>query len=154
METENESKFLLQCIRWNFFRCTLGHYIGATSFSIYILDIFFEKSDIDVANYADGNAPYASLSDIDYLIVKLQKNTRRIFRWFYKKNSIPNAEKSHLILRCKENWEVQVSSCSIRNEDSAKVLGIHINNVLNFLLSCQSTMPEGKGETPCFRKNC
>ena len=48
------------------------------------------------------------------------------------------------LVRSKENWEVQVSSCSIRNEDSAKVLGIHINNVLNFLLSCQSTMPEGK----------
>ena len=35
-------------------------------------------------------------------------------------------------MRSKENLEIQVWSCSIRNEDSANLLGIHINNVLNF----------------------
>ena len=32
----------------------------------------------------------------------------------------------------KENLEIQVSSCSLRNEDSVKHLEIHINNNLNF----------------------
>ena len=32
----------------------------------------------------------------------------------------------------KENLEIQVLSCSIRNEDSVKILGIHVNNNLNF----------------------
>ena len=32
----------------------------------------------------------------------------------------------------KENLEIKHSSCSIRNEDSVKLLGIQINNNLNF----------------------
>ena len=59
--------------------------------------------------------------------------TERIFRWFYNnKFIIQNAEKSHLILSTKENLKIQVSSCSRRDEDSIKLLGIHIDNTLNF----------------------
>ena len=32
----------------------------------------------------------------------------------------------------KKNQEIQVSSCSLRNEDRVKLLGIHLNNNLNF----------------------
>ena len=59
---------------------------------------------------------------------KLHKNTKRIFRWFYN-NLISNVEKSHLIVSTKENLEIQVS---IRNEDTGKLLEVHINNNLNF----------------------
>ena len=45
---------------------------------------------------------------------------------------ISNAEKIHLIVSTKKNLEIQVSSCSIRNENSVKLLGIHLNNDLNF----------------------
>ena len=59
--------------------------------------------------------------------------TERIFRWFYNNRVIiQNAEKSHLILSTKEDLKIQVSSCSRRNEDSVKLLGIHIDNALNF----------------------
>ena len=43
-----------------------------------------------------------------------------------------NVEKSNLIVATKENLELEVSCCSIRIEDSVKLLGIHINNKLNF----------------------
>ena len=86
-------------------------------FDIYIFDLFIENSDIDIANYADDNTPYACSSDLDSVIFKLQKNTERIFRWFYNNNLISNAEKSHQIVSTKKNLEIQVSSCSIRNED-------------------------------------
>ena len=75
---------------------------------------------------------YVCSSDLDSVIFKLQKNTKRIFRWFHNNNLISNAEKSHLIMSSKENLEIQVSNCSIRNEDSVQLLGIHIDNNLNF----------------------
>ena len=43
-----------------------------------------------------------------------------------------SAEKSNLIVSTKKNLESQVSSCYVRNEDSVKLLGIHLNNDLNF----------------------
>ena len=108
-----------------------GSILESLLFNIYICDLL-ENSDIDIANYADDNTPYACSSDLDSVIFKLQKNTERIFRWFYNSNLISNAEKSHLIVSTKKNLKIQVSSCSIRNEDSGKLLGIHLNNVLNF----------------------
>ena len=61
----------------------------------------------------------------------IQKKTARLFRWFYNNNLI-SAEKSHLIVSTKENLEIQISSCSIRNEGNVKLLGIRFNNNLNF----------------------
>ena len=106
--------------------------MGPFLFNIYICDLFIENGDIDIANYADDNTPYACSSDLDSVIFKLQKNTERTFRWFYNNNLISNAEKSHLIVSTKKNLEIQVASCSIKNEDSVKLLGIHLNNDLNF----------------------
>ena len=109
-----------------------GSILRPLLFNIYICDLFIENSDIDIADYADDNTPYTCSSDLDSVIFKRQKNTERIFRWFYKNNLISNAEKSHLIVSTKKNLEIQVSRCSIRNEDSVKLLGIHLNNDLNF----------------------
>ena len=60
------------------------------------------------------------------------KNTESIFKWLHNISLISNAEKSHIIVSSKENLEIQVSNCYIRNEDSVKLLGIPINNNLNF----------------------
>ena len=110
-----------------------GSILGPLLFNIYICDLIIENSDNDIAHYADNdNTPYACSSDLDSVIFKLQKNTERIFRCFYNNNLISNAEKSHLIVSTKKNLEIQVSSCSIRNEESVKLLGIHRNNDLNF----------------------
>ena len=106
--------------------------MGPLLFNIYIYDLFIENNDIDIANYADDNTPYVCSSDLDSAIFKLQKNTERIFTWFYNNNLISNVEKSHLIVSTKKNLEIQVSSCSIRNEDGVKLLGIHLNNDLSF----------------------
>ena len=107
-------------------------FLFETTFNIYICDLLLENCDIDIANYADDNTPYTCSSDLDSVIFKLQKNTERIFRWFYNNNLILNAEKSHLIVNSKENLESEVSSYSIRNEHSVKIFGLHINNNLNF----------------------
>ena len=109
-----------------------GSILAPLLFSIYICDLFLENSDIDIAIYADDSTPYACSSDLDSVIFRLQKNTENFFRWFYNNNLLSNAEKIHLILSAKRNLEIKGSSYSIRNEDSVKLLGIHINNNLNF----------------------
>ena len=84
-----------------------GSILGPLLFSIYICDLFFENSDTDITNYA---ASYACSSDLDSIIFKLQKNSERIFRWFYNNNLLSNTEKSHLIGSSKENLEIQAQA--------------------------------------------
>ena len=59
-----------------------GSALGPLVFNIYVCDLFLENSEIDFANYADDNTPYACSWDLDSVIFKLQKNTERSFRWF------------------------------------------------------------------------
>ena len=56
-----------------------GSIVGPLLFNIYICDLSLENSDIDSANYADDNTPYACSSDLDSVIFKLQKNTKNNF---------------------------------------------------------------------------
>ena len=54
-----------------------GSILGPLLFNIYICGLFLENSHIDIANYADDNTLYACSSDLDSVLLKLQKNTDR-----------------------------------------------------------------------------
>ena len=49
-----------------------GSILGPFLFNFYICDLFLENIDIDMANYADENTPYACSSDLDSVFFKLQ----------------------------------------------------------------------------------
>ena len=61
------------------FDVSLGSILRPFLFNIYISDLLFENSDIDIANYADDNTLCVCSPDLDSVINKLYKNTERIF---------------------------------------------------------------------------
>ena len=64
--------------------------------------------------------------------LNFKKTPKEFLNGFITITLILNVEKSNLIVAIKENLELEVSCCSKRIEDSVKLLGIHINNKLNF----------------------
>ena len=58
-----------------------GSILGPLLFNTYIHDLFFENSDIDIAIML-MIIPYACSSDLDSVIFKLHKNTKRILDGF------------------------------------------------------------------------
>ena len=63
-----------------------GSILGPLLFNIYICDI-------DISNYADDNTPYACSLDLNSVSFKFQKNTEKVFIWFYNNKLISIAEK-------------------------------------------------------------
>ena len=56
--------------------------------------MFYDIDDCDIVSYADDNTPYASSSNLDALINKLEESTNNLFQWFrnnYMKANAGNA---------------------------------------------------------------
>ena len=53
---------------------TQGSILGPILFNIFFAEFFFIVSSMDIANYVDGNTPYATANGIDSLIASLEKS--------------------------------------------------------------------------------
>ena len=51
-------------------------------FNIFLVDLFFIISNIEIASYADDNAPYIVTDNIDDLIKSLEGASAALFQWF------------------------------------------------------------------------
>ena len=59
-----------------------GSISGPFFFNIFICELLFDDTDIDLANYADDKTPYAYHLEHNKVIKSLEKNIDRLFDWF------------------------------------------------------------------------
>ena len=59
-----------------------GSILGPLLFNIFLADLFFVLKDVDIANFADDNTPFASANNTDDLIDSLEKASSSLFKWF------------------------------------------------------------------------
>ena len=59
-----------------------GSILGPLLFDIYICDLVLENSDIDIANYADDNTPYACSLELDSVILNFRKTPKEFLDGF------------------------------------------------------------------------
>ena len=115
-----------------------GSILGPLLFNIFINDIFYFLNKADIANYADDNSTYATEDNIINLLKTLETETSKVLNWFKLNEMKPNSDKCHLIVASNKN--INYSSISyiyldkefIESEDSVKLLGVTIDNKLNF----------------------
>ena len=53
-----------------------GPVLGPLLFNSFLADLIFIINSTDIANYADGNTPYATANDIDSLIASLEEASK------------------------------------------------------------------------------
>ena len=58
-----------------------GSILGPLLFNIFLADLFFVLNDVDIASYADDNAPYVTANDIDDVIASLEKASKACHIW-------------------------------------------------------------------------
>ena len=109
-----------------------GSILGPLLFNIYMNDIFFFIKGTEITNYADDNTPYAINENIDDLIKSLENDSSILIQWFTDNYLVMNADKSHLLVTKHEDVCIEVDNQIIESTKTVKLLGITIDNRLNF----------------------
>ena len=108
-----------------------GSILGPLLFNIYLNDVFFFLPNINITNFADGTTPYEINKTVEALIEKLTEDVTVLNIWFENNYMKSNDDKCKLITT-KEHTSVKIGNDIIKSSNSVKLLGITIDNKLNF----------------------
>ena len=116
-----------------------GSILGPIIFNIFINDLFLFISTCNVHNYADDNTLSYFSNSIPNLIKVLEQETNNAVSWLSSNNMIVNPEKFHCIIISKDisdtsGIDINITNKTIKSEKYVKLLGISIDNKLNFNL--------------------
>ena len=90
-----------------------GSILGPLIFNIYICDLFYFETNLDIVNYADDTTPYTIGKNINEVIKTLEECTPTLFSWINQIFLKLNATKSKSILSGKEEKEINIQSSTI-----------------------------------------
>ena len=115
-----------------------GSVLGPILFNLFINDLFYFIKTCNVHNYADDTTLSTFSNSVPRLIKLLEKETDVTLTWLKNNNMIANTKKFHSIIlsrgRNNENvgLTVKIGGKTIETEPKVKLLGITIDNNLNF----------------------
>ena len=126
-----------------------GSILGPLLFNIFINDVFFFLDKTKIANYADDNTTYVIENDIMKLLKTLESETLSVLNWFRMNEMKANQGKCHLLIAdinhkyYTSNSYIYLDNAFIENEESVKLLGVHIDQNLDFEGHIISLLKEG-----------
>ena len=94
-------------------------------------DLFFIVDEIDFTSYSVDNIPFILGDRLDVLDT-LGKVSSKLFDWFSKKQSKANPNKCHLLTSATTSTAIKIKDNERLNNESEKLLGVTIDNKLNF----------------------
>ena len=109
-----------------------GSILGPLLFNILLNDMFYFLKDTKMANYADDNTVYTSKDNINDLLNTLENETCIVIEWLRNNEMKPNNDKCHLIVCNHDQLSVRLDKEKIESTDSVELLGVVIDNNLNF----------------------
>ena len=108
--------------------------LGPLPFNIFINDIFLFVQSSNVCNYDDDNTLFAFGKNIDEVTRKLQNDFFILDKLFFNKFFVLNSDKCHFMTLGTPNTlpNFKCKNITIKNSVSEKLLGVIINNKLDF----------------------
>ena len=105
-----------------------GSILGPLLFNIFLMDLFFILSEIDIVNYT----PYTSSNDVKGLIKSLEEASKKLFKWFDDNPMKSHPDKCHLHVSMNDNVKIRIGNFQIENTKREKLLGIQFDKKLSF----------------------
>ena len=113
-----------------------GSILGPLLFNIFINDLFLAVGDKDLCNFADGNTLYKCRRSLDESQCEIENHSTMIINWFEINGMKMNPEKCHVIIlrntKIDDDFTVQIGNASITPESEVTLLGITLDNKLDF----------------------
>ena len=94
--------------------------------------MFYDINDCDIASYGDDNTPYASSSNLDAVINKLEESANNLFQCFRNNHMKANAGKCHLLVTGNYDVSANINEFEIESSNKEKLLDISIDTRLSF----------------------
>ena len=124
-----------------------GSIVSPLSFNCFFNDFFCFIDKASVHNFAHDNSLSAFQSDIKNLKLILESDSKKAISWFQSDKMIVNRGKFRDIIIGKKKQNntaeyISIDQKNIKSSPSVKLLGVHIDDKLNFNLhitkSCRS----------------
>ena len=110
-----------------------GSILGPLIFNIYMNDLFYFVNEEKLSNYADDNTPFATGKDIERVLNHLANDTNTLLNSFQSNYFKMNADKCKLLVsENAENVSIVIDGHTIIGTDCVKLLGVNIDNKLDF----------------------
>ena len=114
-----------------------GSVLGPILFNFYINDLLFFIKEAEVYNYADDNSLVSSSKSMSDLLKVLEGEANVALKWLKENEMIANPGKFQAILIKKDRSDtsgidISLSDKNIKSEKTVKLLGIKLDNKLNF----------------------
>ena len=94
--------------------------------------MFSIVSKVDFASYADDNTPYVIGNGVKEVVNSLKEASDELFYWFAYNQMKANPDKCHLVTSSSDKLSIYVDNYNIKSSKCEKLLGIKIDNKLNF----------------------
>ena len=112
-----------------------GSLTGPMLFNFFLNDIFYYLSTNNICNYADDNTLYFSGPNIEIVKENIENVSNEAIDWFsfnYMEANPDKFQAMFLGLENTNNLTIDIANNKITPVKSVKLLGIHIDNKLNF----------------------
>ena len=115
-----------------------GSVLGPLLFNIFINDLMYIPQFSKICNFADDNTIYCSGSNIVHLNKTLLSEVELFIKWFENNQLVANPDKFQLMYlgynlnNVDTLPEIKLSNVVIKPKNSVKLLGVILDNKLNF----------------------
>ena len=87
--------------------------------------------NVNIANYADDNRPFASGDTLLNVITSLENVIEKLFEWFINNHTKANQDKCHLLISTLTSISIKLKDYLIKNSDNVQLLGVTVDANLN-----------------------